>query len=208
MWDTNIWIFNIICMFPPFFPSISWYLYIAFLHPWCLSCWSKPHYFDFLFKGTYLWQMIFSKSGPSTILGPSCSSITLLLPLFPLPLKLDTDCGGRDTVTSEAKSSKAIQLPSGSVWFPTLPWEPSPGPRERLQVGVLATSPAKISANSQHQMPLGKGMRSQMIPSLSLGVFQLRPQTFWNKDKLSLLCAVWISHLQKPWAKQMIVSYH
>lgn len=36
-------------------------------------------------------------------------------PSFSLPLKLDTDCGGRDTVTSEAKSSKAIQLPFGSV---------------------------------------------------------------------------------------------
>lgn len=62
-------------------------------------------------------------------------------------------------MTSEIKSSKATQLPSGSVDSQHWPWEPSPGPRERPQVGVPATGP-RASVNSQHQMPLCKGMSS------------------------------------------------
>lgn len=41
----------------------------------------------------------------------------------------------------------------------------------------------------------------QMIPVPSFQPFQLSPQTSWIRDKLSLLCLVWIHDPQKQWEK-------
>lgn len=61
--DTNIRVIYIICMFSLFFSFTSRYLNISFLHlQWLNYSFPVESYltFNFLSKGTYMWQIVFS----------------------------------------------------------------------------------------------------------------------------------------------------
>lgn len=80
-------------------------------------------------------------------------------------------------------------------------------PNREVTCGFSCRQPQPASSQHLHPLPEMWESAIHIIPVPNLQVFQLRPQTLWNRNKLHLLYAVWISEPQKPWMTKKLLLF-